>query len=283
MRLKQRTFPYPVVGNGDDVDAAFQAPIEVHRRGESFDVEIQCMMNSRSLEKLIDKKQASHGLHVECSKTLYRSLMPLRVRNGRSKASISAHDISGSVELNVVIYAKSEIPKYRVENAHPDYGRKAFFVSQGDFLAIAEGHHFDADIRRDMLRSIDSIMSVRARDDDGAEMYADLNGDKIIIFLSKNNFEAYKSLKQDTMFPSLATQAIVLPVLIDAIQQVSASRSEYEGLRWANNLLLRLDHKNLSLETNPVELAQQLLEMPLDRLLTAYQKKLDESGNTQSP
>lgn len=281
MRLKHRTFPYPVVGNGDDVDAAFQAPVEVHRRDDSFDVDIQCMMSSRSLGKLIEKKQAAYGLHVECSKTLYRSLTPLRVRNERAKASICAHDISGSVELNVVIFAKVDIPKYRVADAHPDYGIKRFFVSQGDFLAIAEGHHFDADIRRDMLRSIDSIMSVRARDDDGSEMYADLNGDKIIVFLSKENFESYKSLKQDTMFPALATQAIVLPVLIDALQQVSTSSSEYEGLRWCNNLLLRLDDMGLSVDTNPVELAQQLLEMPLDRLLSAYRKKLDESEDVE--
>lgn len=282
MRLKQRTFPYPVVGNRDDVDAAFQAPAEVFRRGEYFEIEIQCMMSSPSLQKLIDKKQAAYGLHVECSKTLYRGLYPLRVKNGHVKTRIATHDVSGSVELNVVIYAKADIPKYRVDNAHSDYGRKSFFVSQGDFLAIAEGHHFDADINRDMLRSIDSIMSVRARDDDGMEMYADLTGQKITIYLSKANFEEYKALKHDPMFPSVAAQAIVLPILVDALHQMRAEPAQFEGLRWCNNLHLRFNEKQLDAETNPIELAQQLLEMPLDRLLSAYRKKLDESDEVET-
>lgn len=277
MKLKHRTFPYPVVGNGDDVDAGFQTPIQVHRRDEAFELDVRCMMSSESLEKLINKKQAGYGLHVECTRTLYRKLFPLRVnREGLASARIEVADVSGAVEVNVVVYAKEDIPRYKVSEAHSDYGNKAFFVSRGDFLAISEGTLFDADIRRDMLRSIDSIMTVSPRDDNETEMEADFNGDKIAINLSKDDFESYQSVKRDMMFRELAAQAIVLPVLVEALEHIKSGSPDYEDLRWFRNLTLRIGDKGLSLDTGTLVLAQQLLESPLQRLMTAYRKKLDE-------
>jgi len=48
MKIRERSFPYPVVSENDDVDAAFQAPIEVRKVGEIFEIGIFCQIRNRT-------------------------------------------------------------------------------------------------------------------------------------------------------------------------------------------------------------------------------------------
>ena len=72
MRLSRRAYPHPVVGNSDDVDAAFQAPVEVIHDGMAYYLSVQVQTSSKTIKRLISEERAAYVLHVECSNTLYR-------------------------------------------------------------------------------------------------------------------------------------------------------------------------------------------------------------------
>ncbi len=274
MRIKQRAFPHPVVGNGDDVDAGFQAPVQVFRRDDVFEIQITCQMRSDSLQKRIQDKEAAYGLHIECTKTFYRALKRFTPNNGNATVRISIDNLSGSVELNVVVFALKDIKNYRINRAHSDYGRKTFFISQGDFLAVTEGHLFNADIHQDMLESVDSIMEIKRREDEGPEMTVDFGGQKIRILLPKEDYDIYRSIHVDPTLVNIVVASIVQPVLMDALKLVKDGSEEYESCRWYDNLLIRLSKKELIKNAPAIENSQKLLEMPISRMLRSYRDLL---------
>lgn len=274
MRIKQRAFPHPVVGNGNDVDAAFQAPVQVFRRDDVFEIQITCQMSSDSLQKRIGNREAAYGLHIECTKTFFRELKRFTPRNGNATVCVPVANLSGTVELNVVMFALKDIKNYRINGAHSDYGRKTFFISQGDFLAVAEGHLFNADIHQDMLESVASIMEIKRRDDDGTDMTVDFGGQKIRVLLPNEDYGIYKAIQADPTFANIAVASIVLPVLMDALKMVRQGSEEYESCRWYDNLVLRLSKKGLDRNAPVLENSQQLLEMPIGRLLRSYRDLL---------
>ncbi len=270
MKIKQRAFPHPVVGNGDDVDAGFQAPVQVYRRGDFFEIEIICQMNSESLRERIDSKEATFGIHIECSKSFFREMKMFKPRNGLASVKIPVTSLSGSVELNVVVFATKEITKYRIKGSHEDYGRKTFFISPGDFLAITEGHLFNADIHQDMLESVDSIMQIRVRPDNEKNVAIQLDNPKIVVLLPKEDFKNYALVRNDMTFQAVVISSIVLPVLMEALKLIATGDEDYESCRWYDNLVHRMAQKDLDAEGNPFENAQALLEMPLSRTLKSF-------------
>src|ERR1019366_1793297 len=73
MKLSSRSYPHPVVGNGDDVpEAAFQATFEYASDQQFYYISVTAVCSSATLLKLISKGSACYVLHVECSNTLFR-------------------------------------------------------------------------------------------------------------------------------------------------------------------------------------------------------------------
>jgi hypothetical protein len=248
MRLTNRSYPHPVVGNRDDVpDAAFQAALEMTSDKEAIYLEAVVNCSSKTINDLIKKKDANFVMHVECSNTLYRRVFEFH--EGTYRAQIPADNLNDAVEVNVFARAARSISGYRVDAAHSDYGTVAFEVEKGDILAVGEGQVFYLDAPFDALSPIGSIMEIA--------------GPKILILLSKKDFAEYKLLKtMDGMSVALTT-TIVLPVLIEAIHVVQAEGDD--DLRWVRALKRRLEDMQLKLDDEALELAQKILELPVKR------------------
>lgn len=276
MKLSQRAFPHPVVGNADDVlQVAFQAPISVFHDGVNYylSVEIQC--SSQTISGLIEKGDAAYVVHVECSNTLYRSVFEFTETS--RELMIPGVNLNATVEVNVFVRAKRDISKYTVENSHPDYGDTSFSINVGDVLAIAEGMTFDADIDFDALRSISSIMQVRQHPADGdVPMGVDFNDEKITVLLSARDFENYKIVRAAKPLSATVVATLVLPALMEALRILQEGDSEYESLRWCRCLKRRLEHVGLDLASEPLIVAQKLLELPIRRALMNARTVLDE-------
>jgi len=86
MKLSQRSYPHPVVGNADDVqDAAYQATVEMTTDKENIYLDAKTLCSSSTLNKLIKSGGATFVVHVECSNTLYRRLMSSRIMSAASR------------------------------------------------------------------------------------------------------------------------------------------------------------------------------------------------------
>lgn len=278
MRLSQRAYPHPVVGNGDDVlDAAFQAPISVTHDGVNYylNVEIQC--SSDTIRELVEKGDANYVLHIECSNTLYRQVFEFTETS--KEFLVSGENLNATVEVNAFVRARRDIAHYTVENSHPDYSDAFFAISAGEVLAVAEGITFDADIDFDALRLVSSIMQIRQHPGEtDLPMGLDFDDEKITIFLSARDFENYKILKVNQPLGATVVAVLVLPALMEAIRMLQENASDYENLRWCRCLNRRIEHLRLSSGMEPIALAQKLLENPIKRALMSARKLLDE-GN----
>ena len=101
-------------------------------------------------------------------------------------------------------------------------------------------------------------------------MEPSFDGDKIVIFLSKSDFADYKVLKLHEGVRGPLTTTIVLPVLAEALHIL---KEESDGMddtrRWVRALARRIENLGLSGESQPLLLAQQLLELPVKRALSS--------------
>ncbi|MEX1028327.1 MAG: hypothetical protein WD049_10055 [Candidatus Paceibacterota bacterium] len=277
MKIRERSFPYPVLSSeNDDVDAAFQAPIEVRKVGEIFEVNILCQMSSDDLQAKIDAGDAAYGLHVECTRSFFREIYPFTPKNGRGVIQLERENLRGPVELNVVVYATKELRKYRITGSHEDYGNRSFYVAGGDFLAVTEGTTFNAEIHQDMLESVSSIIEIVKRQDKKPVVGVYWDTDRIQIWLPERDYGLYCQIRKSPSFISIQLSSIILPVLMQAVEMVASREAEYEHTRWHDNLIHRMNQKNVPLDGNPFESAQQLLDYPIrETLEKIYREKMD--------
>jgi hypothetical protein len=271
MKLSQRSYPHPVVGNRDDVPgAAFQATVEMSSDRENVYVDVATKCSSSTINQLIAEGAAKHVLHVECSNTLFRRAYDFAELSKR--ISIPAESLNDAVEANVFVRATRDASGYAVDAAHPDYGSARFQVREGDILAVGEGHIFHIESHFDSLSRIGSIMQIEEAAEDGdLPMRVDFNGDKIRIILAKADFKDYKLLKAQEGVSAALTTTIVLPVLVEALHfwKSGEAGADDDSLRWMRALRARITALELGTETDNLVLAQKLLELPLKRALVA--------------
>lgn len=273
MRLSERSYPHPVLGNKDDVeDVAFQVTFDVVPDKSNYYVTVTPQCSSSTLKKMINKGTAVYVLHVECSNTLFRRAYDFAA--SPHTVTIPANQLNAKVELNAMIRAKKDVPAYRIDNAHEDYGDARFDVKAGDILAVAEGQTFDADTTHDSLKKISSIMQVEESPKDGDHpMEVDpFSTNKIRILLCKQDFTRYKNLKHIPALSSHLTTTLVLPVLLQALHLVRDDESGVQHLGWYSNLKKRIEAIGLENESEDLIIAQHLLDMPIRRALSSAEQ-----------
>lgn len=270
MRLSARSYPHPVVGNRDDVPgAAFQAAIEMSTDKQFIYVTADVVCSCEILNSLLASGHAAFVLHVECSNTLFR--MAYDFSESAHRISIPADNLNDVVEVNVFMRATNSIPDYRIPEAHSDYGDAVFDIRRGDILAVAEGQVFHIESDFDSLSRIGSIMQINESSKDGdLPMEPFFEGDKIVIFLSKNDFADYKLLKHHEGVRGPLTTTIVLPVLVEALHILKEESDDMQDpRRWVRALARRIESLGFDSEMQPLLLAQKLLELPVKRALSA--------------
>jgi hypothetical protein len=277
MKLSSRSYPYPVVGNRDDVPgAAFQAALEMTSDKQAVYLDAQIKCSSKTINDLVKKGDASFVIHVECSNTLFRKAFEFD--EGTYRIQIPSDSLNDSVEVNVFTRAKKNLSGYRVDKAHSDYGNVAFMVEKGDILAVGDSHVFYVEAPFDALSPIGSIMQITETHKEGDQpMQVQYAGQKILVQLSKKDFADYKRLKTLEGVSAALTMGIVLPVLVDAIYSLQ-NGEQGDDLRWVRNLKRRIEDVGRKLSDDPLETAQRILELPLKRTL-ASAGKLSEADS----
>jgi len=271
MRLSERSYPHPVVGNRDDVPSAgFQAVILGSCDRENFYIDVEVHCGSGAIAALVKDKKAAYVAHIECTNTMYREA--IRFHEEKKTLVVPVSRLFGRFEVNVFVVALSGISSYSVHGAHEDYAGASFDLSEGDILAVGDGKYFDPE-PEDALVRVGSIMAVEeSKTTEDGPMAVVYTRDKIIIILSKKDFTAYKVLKGHEHLGSTLTTTIVLPVLVEALNLLKAKPEDAEllDLRWHDNLRRRLEKLGLlGKDFNALDVAQVLLEQPIKRALSA--------------
>jgi hypothetical protein len=266
MKLTARSYPRPVVGNGDDVNAGFQSPIEVATKGEVIDVSVLFQNGSSTLKSLIKKERVAYAVHLECSSTFFRH--SYETHEESLAIEIPRASLHGRVDGVVMAVAKTRMANYKVDASHPDYGSRQFEVEPGDVLAVAEPFRFDVDIEAEDLQKISSIMVICPdHDREQGEMVVHWHEPRIKIILPKEDFARYKMVRQSPLSQSLAGMLVALPVLTEAVRQVTTYESEFSDMRWHRCVKRRIEELEIAANEEPLVIAQKILANPVSRSL----------------
>ena len=289
MKINERLYPHPVQSHFSDdlTDCNFQVTSKIVPGKNSYKFELIARTSSSDLRALVAAEKAAYGLHVECAATRYRRL--LISQDEQFIEEIPAECLDGKVELCSLIVATVDIPNYKNKNFHADYGDMSFFVKKGDVLAVGYDKFFDATKGIDPLQNVASIFKVRRNRNSAEPFTIDLLDNYVVILLSEQNYIAYSELRKDQdLQPTLASM-IVMPALVQTIEQMKRSASEgsdedsYTELRWFKVISSKLKVLGYKGEEEWVEessliLAQKLIGNPLSSSLRLILDAEDEGA-----
>jgi len=274
MKLTARSYPRPVVGNGDDVNAGFQSPVEVAIQGQTIEVAVLFQNGSDSLKSLVKQEKATYAVHLECSSTFFRQ--SFETQDEELMIELPRTSLHGRIDGIAMAVAKKRIVKYKVDASHPDYGNRTFEVDSGDVLAVSEPFRFDVDVDAEDLQKISSIMVICPdHNRHEGEMIIHWHEPRIKIVLPNEDFSRYKVVRQSPHSRSLAGMLVALPVLTEAVRQVVADESESSDMRWHRCIKRRIEQLEIAPNEEPLVISQKILADPVSRSLQECFDELD--------
>ena len=279
MQINPRAYPHPVLSHfGDDIEGCvFQGVVTGKGAKNSYVFDAVFKTNNSDLLTLVAQKKAQYAVHVECNTTRYRNIF--KSLTEKFSFEIPAGVINGKVELCSFILADKPLEKYKNSNFHGDYGKLSFHVRRGDTLAVGYDQIFSADKKNDPLRNISSILSIVRNDASNASgMDIELGGSKILIRLSKPNYETYMALRQSAEHRPILFASIIVPALLDVLEKVRRASIQgaldaFSERRWYIVLSKRLREMKIDPDDeatfvdSSLKIAHNLMGQPLEASL----------------
>ena len=268
MKAKNISYPYPVVGNEDDVpNGVFKIAQFKHAlRKDKIACKVKFELKNKVLQDLIADKKAAFTVEIECNSTFYRTLA--KTFDREIEFSLEATRVREMIGASFYVRAIKPMTDYLPDGSHPDYKGLSFDISPGDVLAVGGYTSFVAEKDFDPLRpSVSSFITIDGRKDKRGPMVVEYSDhEKIIIKLSQEDWGNYKLIKGRKPYVSVLHAGIVLPVLADAISLVQKGDDETKGNYWFQRLEVILEQNKL-LEAEPLLAAQEILKYPITRAL----------------
>lgn len=278
MLISERSYPHPVLGNGDDVRSELEAILSPSFYGENYELGVEISSSNTTISNLIKKKEACFVLHIECSNTAYRKANQFYAT--KRKLQIPTEDIFGTVQVVLAIVAKKDNSRYKLKEAHPDFGERSFRISEGDILGITPTQFFDADAFQDT--AVKSWMRIDPDTSGSDEMYLNYHNELLIVYLPKKDYSALQTIRQLDYLTEIHFSTVTLPALTSAVEYLkNQDDSDRDQYRWQRGLQRRLEEVNLTLDRtiDSLRAAQAVLESPLTRSFTATMR-MDENLNS---
>lgn len=268
-----KSYPYPVLGNSDDVAGVFHVKPHFTLDVETIHIEADIELQNDTIEQLISDRKAAFVMQVDASSTTYR-----RTFNSFDNAFdivINAGDLRDKVEVSFYVCAIEQIPEYDPVGTHPELAGDSTRIDAGDVIAYGGLGIFIADKSFDPLKApVTSLMQIKPAGYTDGPMSVEY-GDKIIIKLSKKDYEKYLEVR--SLAPSVMHSSIVLPALIETLHEMNENESNYRNDPWFVRLQEICRNRGITLQ-DPLQDAQKLLGLPAGRSLNQLSTIFDSPG-----
>ncbi|MDO8565836.1 MAG: hypothetical protein Q7S04_01450 [Candidatus Moranbacteria bacterium] len=266
MKAKNISYPYPVLGNDDDVEGKFDASFKHMLKRDNIILKSRFSLKNKTLERLIREKKAVYTVEVECPSTFYRKLFS--TIETEADFVLSSTVVREHVSVGFFIRATETLAEYEITGCHADYEGFKFDVGPGDVLALGGYTSFIAEKDFDPMQpAVSSLIAIKQGNKDVGPMEIDYSQDKIFIKLSRKDHKNYSQIKGQVTIAGVLHSSIVLPVLADAIQLVLSEDEETQERHWFRRLEVILRHQGLEGE-DPLISAQKVLHGPIERCLS---------------
>lgn len=225
MLLSKRLFPYPVLKQTPHQDFN-ESIFKLEFQQDSIDSKkkimfknIQFTTNNDSFRNLVISGKISIYAHFECSNTLYRKLVPLKLEP--IDIEISKKDISGKLIITAFAVANESIDDYFDEDFVDEYDKTHFEIDKYDILAFDDGYSIDVIHDVDKDDKISSIFIVVPKIDDtndGIEFV--YQSAKITIKLPQLTYNEYDRLKYISRYQNLFFSIFAIPILSMSLNEI---------------------------------------------------------------
>ena len=282
MLITYREYPYPVLSyfSDDYNDHTFKSEISYEVENGMLNLKIDLELTSETLKELINENKAIFVAHIECKNTRYRK--KYTTNTNQFNIAISQEEINDDVEVLLMIVSKANVNDFTSEEFNEDFQGIEFTIEKGDILAIDTNKIINVQKDDDGLKKTPSIFSISALDNNKESLNWEAGTDKILIILSKDNFEKYKSINNNPKFKSVLASLIVLPVITEIICNFEDLEEDYEDTRWFRVLEKQLRKAGVNTENmgsgQAVAIAQKILPGLLEKSLINIEQMLMQEG-----
>lgn len=265
MKAKNISYPYPVLGNDDDVMGTLDPSFKHVLKRDNIVLKSRFSLKNKTLERLIKEKKAAYTVEVECSRTFYRKLFS--TFEPEADFLLPSTAVREHVSVGFFVRATEAIKNYEIVGCHPDYKDFKFEVGSGDVLALGGYTSFIAEKEFDPMQpAVSSLIAIKAGSKETGPMEIDYSQDKIFIKLSRKDHKNYLQIKNRTAIAGILHSSIVLPVLADAIRLVVTNDEETQDNYWSRRLDIILRQQGFA-DQDPLISAQRILHEPIGRCL----------------
>lgn len=253
------SYPYPVLGNRDDIDADI---IDCDLDSKAVENRLilklpELKITHPDLSEFIKNGKAAWLIRVMCSRTYFREIDI--VSSDTWEKIFDSSDLEGEVNVGISIIAMSDIEKYSPQFMNEDYGNQQFFIEKSSILAIGPSFKIQIDKQFDPLKApMSSFIRIIPGDFQSGPCDLTLDDDLIYVELSKQDWNGYAGIKDRAY--SVLHSSLILPVLAEAIREIE----KHNDSMWSSRLQALIAEKKLDVD-KPFETAQFLLDCPIER------------------
>ncbi|ORT99424.1 hypothetical protein D081_1976 [Anaerovibrio sp. JC8] len=269
MKRRSNYYPIPLLGSTtDNYNASyFKTNIEIKHDMSDVAIRVKTEMHNKELENLFKIGKVVIGCHVECKQTCFRKMYILSSLD--EVISVKDTFLNGKTEVSTFLMAAEDINNFGSDDFIEDYKGLQFNVQQGMILGI--GHRVECIINKtyDEFSDKPSICSV-LMDLSAKQARIDTSDQKIQVYLSKEAFNAYRSLSKDPRYKEVLYSMLIVPAFMKAFYELKQEGGieTVQDSRWylsLKNYYLK-NGRNLEAEIKniePYEETQKLLQDPV--------------------
>lgn len=290
MEIKNRLFPYPVLCNDNDdyLDSAFTVDCQCTEELSDLLLDFSITLeNCEELQWLIREGHAEFVIHIECSSTAFRIILP--TSGNRILYRIAKSRVNGEIALLGMIVAVEDIPSFKCANLNEDYAGELISFNKGSILAYFNMPKIYVVKNYEELAGDNSFFTivkrVKADPSEQNPVSFDIGESKIKIMVDENIYDAYITYRTNPDMEALTGALLIMPAIIYMIDMLRAEGIEnYKPLYWYQKISKSCKLRGFDFEADfinddektSVEIAQQMLRFPINRGFESLTRMLEE-------
>lgn len=289
--MRVAEYPHPVLQPGSSdyrdgcsFDVVFD---EAKQRIEENEIvlHIGYALECPGLEKMIGEAEAEVCVIVHSPAASYRRMHAVKAGGTAIKMRVGKFDVVEKLELRCVVVSSVENNRFELADFNPLFFENTRFkVKKGAILALTDKVTLYLD-DTELEKPVESIFRINRRNEQEAQIQPDFASDtgKIEINLCSELYELYNSIEQGyaKTFRRCLTGAVVLPVLVEAIDAFSEDYEFYHEFRWARVVERKLEHRGVDIQKHDessIELADMLLGNVIEGSLDSFTAVIEEQS-----
>lgn len=278
MSIKIKSYPNPVLGNGDDYKIAIDENAlyfsDIEKDKDYFYCSIKLNLEDEVILNLIKEEKAAFFCDIDCVKTNYRT--SFYEYKDELTFKIPKVNVVDNVDVNLYIVAMQTIENYTHPEFNEMYEDASLPLEEGDYIATLGSYYFNATVKYSKCPPPSSLMQVQCASSNSNITKVTFNTDeeRIFIVMPQDSFLIYTSVCGSN---NNADDLFVSSIAVDALAYALLTlRDASTGL--AENLRNLLDKNNIEIDENKPEeylrAARNLLEVDGVDPYTTFMKSL---------